>query len=270
MNIAEKEVASKEILQPTCPIVTTGCRERRAREMLIDEHLRLRSRAERMEKDMESIHAALERKDAGKGLSEEERRVIMVGVQDRLALAEAERRMRIMESELHAARIEADTIRTEKRRLQEETDRLLQLRNMDGSEMDVEVRERQKLLQKLRSETEVLRRHKAAMEHDTAALTGSYNALAHNHNALLQDVRLLHGSYRSLLHEYGLRYPEVVKRLPQGYEALPHPRTFLGLPWAARRIDPYRPLKGALPSQAPDFETVLLRRYANGIEGSPR
>ena len=266
--VMEKDVLSKDILQPTCQIVTTGCRERRAREMLLDEHIALKLRASRTEQELKAIQVAMQRPESSKGLSEAERGIISMGVQDRLALADAERIMRRQEAELHEARVEADVLRAEKQRMQGETDRLLMLRNMDGSEMDVEVKEKQKLLQKLRSETDVLRRHSSALQADTATLTGSYNSLAHNHNALTEDIRTLHDAYRALLYEYGKHYPAVAKRLPQGYSSIPPPRKFLAWPWARRKLDIYAPVdrepeapQAQQEPQEQDIDTAILRKY---------
>lgn len=239
MVVNEKDVTSKEILQPTCPVVTTGCRERRAREMLIDEHLKLKQRTEETEQQLRIIQAALEKGEGSKGLADADRAIIALSVKDRLALTEAERGLRRLEGELYAARVETETHRAEKRRLQDETDRLLMLRNMDGSEMDMETKEKQKLLQKLRSEADMLRRHNAEVQNDTSALTGSYNGLAHNHNALLHDLGMLHGAYREMLYWYGRRYPAIAKEIPAQYAPLPQPRRFLALPWARRRFNPY-------------------------------
>ena len=237
-EVMEKDILSKSILQPTCQVVTT-CRERRAREMLLDEHMRLKARTERMEQEMRAIQAAMGRKDSTKGLTDADRELITMGVQDRLALNDAEVSLRRMEAGLHAARVEVDTIRAEKRRLQDETDRLLLLRNMDGSEMDAETKEKQKLLSKLRSEVDVLRRHNSALQNDTAMLTGSYNTLAHNHNALKHDTEMLHNSFRTVLRDYRKYYPAVEKKLPKGaYADIVRPfRWYQRLPWARRRFN---------------------------------
>ena len=136
--------------------------------------------------------------------------------------------------------------------------------------MDVEVKEKQKLLQKLRSEADVLRRHSSALQADTAQLTGSYNSLAHNHNALQHDLQLLHDAYRALLYEYGKHYPAVAKRLPQGYSGIPPPRKFMAWPWARRKLDIYAPVdREPEPAQAKqepqeqDIDTAILRKYGD-------
>ena len=239
-EVMEKDILSKGILQPTCQVVTT-CRERRAREMLLDEHMRLKARTERMEQEIRAIRAAMERKDSTKGLTDADREIITLGVQDRLALNDAEASLRRMEAGLHAARVEVDTIRAEKRRLQDETDRLLLLRNMDGSEMDAEAKEKQKLLSKLRSEVDVLRRHNSALQNDTALLTGSYNTIAHNHNTLTVSTAALHSSFRTILHDYGKYYASVARKLPRGsYPDTVQPKWYQRLPWARRRFNIYQ------------------------------